>query len=104
MWLYSIGVRLPSPIKVGIVECKQILVLIVKTLDSMCLPLREVPDVSKTKLADLITTVLIDRRHKDTAKQNLSPFGLCSQHKYRVMCTRSTYHTMPVQFTDCALG
>lgn len=44
----------------------------------MRLALRKVPDISKTKLGDLVTAILIDRRYEHTTEEYLAPFCLRS--------------------------
>jgi hypothetical protein len=74
--LGSVAKDVPSTVKVCIVKCQQVLVLVIQTLYSVCLALRKVPDIAKSKLSGLMTAVLIYGRHKDSSEKYLAPFSL----------------------------
>jgi hypothetical protein len=42
----------------------------------MGLAFREIPNVTKTKFSHLVTTIFVDGRNENAAKEDLPPFSL----------------------------
>lgn len=67
--------RLPDRVEVSVIESEKILVLVVDALNGMRLALREIPDVSDSKLLDLLLAVLVNGRDDHSTSIHESPLG-----------------------------
>lgn len=68
--------RRAHSIKIPIVEDKQILILVRQSLDRMGRAFWKVPDVPYFEGINLVVTVFVDGRDKNTAGVDVAPFGL----------------------------
>lgn len=71
-----IATDLPYFVKVAIVKSQKILVLVVQALYSVCLAFGEIPDVTVSELIDLVFSILVHGRDKDTALVHNTPLSL----------------------------
>lgn len=69
----------------------------------MGLTFGEIPDVAEAEFGGLVATLLIYSRDEDATEEYLTPFSLFNQSWQLLQKVISTYHTMPVQFTNGAL-
>jgi hypothetical protein len=63
-------------IKVAFVKGKQVLVLVIETLDGVSLSLGEVPDVTDVEGRDLVASLIINSANQDGAIVDNAPFSL----------------------------
>lgn len=76
------NIDIPDLLKVTIVKYKQILILIVQTLDIMSNTLGEVPNVSRFELLSGESAILINSSEKQGSVVDKTPFSLalCQFH------------------------
>ena len=77
-----VWVGIPNLFKVTVVKYKQILILIVQTLDIMSNALGEVPDISRFELLSCESPILVNSSEKEGSVVDKTPFSLalCQFH------------------------
>lgn len=70
------NVDIPDLLKVTVVKYKQILILIVQTLDIMSNTLGKVPDISRFELLSSKSTILVNSGEKEGSVVDKTPFSL----------------------------
>ena len=63
-------------LEVAVVKGKEVLVVVVEALQSVCFSLREIPDITNVEDLILVTSEFIDGRDCDASFGDVSPFGL----------------------------
>jgi hypothetical protein len=66
----------PCLVEVTVIEDKKELIVLVKSMHSMCDSLGKVPDITQTQLDVLIDAVLINSIYQNAASVDEAPFSL----------------------------
>lgn len=62
-------------VEVSVIEGEEIFILVAETLQSVGFAFREIPDITRLELFDLIFPVLVDCRQQKLASVHVSPFS-----------------------------
>lgn len=96
----------PDLLEIAIIKGKQVLVLVIETLNVVGNTLGEVPDVTGLQHLSREASILINTSEKERSIVNKSPlslFTIVSKSTNKSLGKVSSYHSVPVQLTGSPL-